>query len=94
MTTDRLSFATEAGLSLPSDGRILLLGVPGDLVTEALPLERCAVVQGFKPDHDLWQRRGVPVALAPEGDFAAALKILIESACRAIGISPKPVMKL
>jgi len=36
MTTDRLSFATEAGLSLPSDGRILLLGAPGDLVTEAL----------------------------------------------------------
>nr|WP_311135692.1 hypothetical protein [Salipiger bermudensis] len=58
-----MSFATKAGLTLPSDGRILLIGAPGDLLTEALPLERCAVVQGFNPDHDLWQRRGVPVAL-------------------------------
>ncbi|MCA0963626.1 class I SAM-dependent methyltransferase [Salipiger bermudensis] len=76
MTTDRLSFATEAGLALPDDGRILLIGAPGDLASEALPLERCAVVQGFKPDHDLWERRGVPVALAPEGDFAAAIVFL------------------
>lgn len=79
MTADRLSFATEAGLTLPSNGRILLIGAPGDLLTEALPLERCAVVQGFKPDHDLWQRRGVPVALAPEGDFAAAIVFLPRS---------------
>ncbi|EEX13852.1 methyltransferase small [Citreicella sp. SE45] len=76
MTTDRLSFATEAGLSLPSDGRILLLGAPGDLVTEALPLERCAVVQRFRPDFDLWQRRGVDVSLVPEGSFTAAVVFL------------------
>lgn len=76
MTADRLSFATEAGLALPEDGRILLIGAPGDLLSEALPLERCAVVQGFKPDHDLWQRRGVPVSLAPEGEFAAAIVFL------------------
>ncbi|WP_417742148.1 methyltransferase [Salipiger sp.] len=76
MTTDRLSFATEAGLALPDEGRILLVGAPGDLVSEALPLERCAVVQSFKPDHDLWERRGMPVALAPEGDFAAAIVFL------------------
>ena len=36
MTADRLSFATEAGLTLPSDGRILLIGAPGGLLTEAL----------------------------------------------------------
>ena len=28
------------------------------------------------------------------GDFAGALKILVESACKAVGIDPKPVMAL
>ncbi|MCR8550786.1 class I SAM-dependent methyltransferase [Salipiger sp. P9] len=76
MTADRLSFATEAGLTLPAEGRILLIGAPGDLVSDALPLDRCAVVQRFKPDHDAWARRGVPVGLAPEGTFAAAIVFL------------------
>ncbi|MGR3375244.1 class I SAM-dependent methyltransferase [Salipiger abyssi] len=76
MTADRLSFATEAGLTLPADGPILLIGAPGDLYSDALPLDRCTVVQGFKPDHDAWTARGVPVTLAPEGDFAAAIVFL------------------
>ncbi|MBU2961716.1 methyltransferase [Citreicella sp. C3M06] len=73
MTADRLSFAAEAGMTLPEDGRILLLGAPGELDASALPLTRCTVVQRFAPDHAAWARRGVAVALAPEGEFAAAV---------------------
>lgn len=76
MTADRLSFATEAGMTLPEDGRILLLGAPGDLVADALPLDRCVVLQHVKPDFDAWERRGVSVTRTPEGPFAAAIVFL------------------
>ncbi|KAA8610119.1 MFS transporter [Salipiger aestuarii] len=73
MTIDRLSFAAEAGMTLPEDGCILVIGAPGDLMSHALPLDRCTVVQRFAPDHDAWAQRGVNVALAAEGRFDAAV---------------------
>ncbi|EPX75749.1 class I SAM-dependent methyltransferase [Salipiger mucosus] len=74
MTTDRLTHASEAGLPLPDDGRILLIGPPGDQPLGPLPADRCDVVQAFKPDHDAWARRGLPVAAEPEGtDYSAAV---------------------
>ncbi len=60
-------------MSLPEDGRILVIGAPGDLNGDALPLDRCTVLQRFAPDHDQWARRGVTTTLAAEGPFAAAV---------------------
>ena len=88
MSDTRLSFALEGGLDLPSEGRILLLGAPGDLNlgdidAGDLPRERCTVVQRLAPDHAAWERRGWTVALAPEGDFAAAIVFLPRARDRA-----------
>ena len=76
MTADRLSFAIEAGMPLPDDGRIALFGAPADLATGPLPLDRCQVVQRFFPDFSAWQARGVATARLPEGPFAAAIVFL------------------
>ena len=73
MTSDRLTFALEAGLDLPQEGPVLVLGAPGDAVLDALPQDRCTLVQPSFPDHAALARRGWDMAQAPEGSFAAAL---------------------
>ncbi|NDW01576.1 class I SAM-dependent methyltransferase [Salipiger sp. PrR002] len=83
MSDTRLSFALEGGLDLPSEGRILLLGAPGDFDASALPRERCTVVQRSAPDFAAWERRGWDVATAPEGEFAAAIVFLPRARDRA-----------
>ncbi|WGH79762.1 class I SAM-dependent methyltransferase [Jannaschia ovalis] len=75
--SDRLSLALAKGaVSLPEAGRVLLLRPPATLMTEGLPLDRCVAVTGFRPDHDAFAARGVPVAEAVTGEFAAAIVFL------------------
>lgn len=73
MSGNRLSFAlSSGGLDLPATGEIAFLGAPGDM---DLPVEaaRAVVFQGSYPDHQTWQRRGVRVATALSGRFAAVV---------------------
>ncbi|CUH37552.1 Ribosomal RNA small subunit methyltransferase C [Jannaschia seosinensis] len=68
----RLSHALAAGaVALPS-GPVLLLRPPADLDLDGLP-EDLTAVQGFRPDHDALASRGLRMADAAEGDFAAAI---------------------
>lgn len=77
MSTDRLSFAlASGGLSLPDDGRIALVGAPGDADLVGLDPARVEVIQTFFPDHAAWQQRGITVQTAPEGPFAAVIVTL------------------
>jgi 16S rRNA (guanine1207-N2)-methyltransferase len=70
MTSQRLSLALEAGLLDWPEGPVLALRpAPG---LEGLPLDRCQVVHGFRPDFVAWERRGVQTLPAPEGTFQAA----------------------
>jgi 16S rRNA (guanine1207-N2)-methyltransferase len=71
--TSRLSFALSGALSLPDEGRILLLRPPGDMDLSGLPLDRVTAVTGFRPDHDRLADRGLAVAEAMPRDPAAAV---------------------
>lgn len=77
MRAARLTRALETGaLTLPPEGRILVLrpGAGDDL--SALPGDRVQVVTGFRPDHDAFAAQGWAVARAPEGRYGAALVCL------------------
>lgn len=76
MSSDRLSFAlTSGGLTLPDTGEIAFLGAPGDMALP-VPEARAVVIQGFRPDFDLWQRRGVRVETELRGSYAAVVVCL------------------
>jgi 16S rRNA (guanine1207-N2)-methyltransferase len=76
MTADRLSHAIEAGLPLPTQGRIALFLAPGDAPVGALDLGRCDVIQTMRPDVEAWEARGVTVRATPAGPYAAAIVTL------------------
>lgn len=77
MATSRLTTCVEQGtLTLPEDGRILLLGPVADTDLSALPQDRCHVVQTFRPDFDALRRQGFDCATAPDGRYAAAIVFL------------------
>ena len=80
MRHTRLETALESGaLVLPEQGRIAVLSPNEGDNLSALPQDRVLVVQGFRPDHDAFQRQGYAVAIAAEGVFAAALVCLPRS---------------
>ncbi len=80
MRHTRLETALESGaLVLPEQGRIAVLSPNEGDDLSALPRDRVVVVQGFRPDHDAFQRQGYAVAIAAEGAFAAALVCLPRS---------------
>ena len=76
MIQTRLDFAIQAGLTLPDEGRSLLIGAPGDLTGDALSPDRFDVMQGFAPDHAAWERRGYATCLSPEKPYTAAVVTL------------------
>lgn len=62
MSSPRISYAlTSGGLVLPQGGTVVLYGAPGDADTPVDP-SRLHVVQGFRPDVDAWEARGLPVS--------------------------------
>lgn len=72
----RLEHAFDAGLALPTTGRIGVWRAGGaDLLTR-LPQERVHVIQGFRPDHDALTQAGFAVSPMPEGRYALALVCL------------------
>ncbi|WP_370231131.1 class I SAM-dependent methyltransferase [Cognatishimia sp.] len=77
MAGERLSLALDAGqMDLPETGRIAVFG-PRELADiAALPRERVVVIQTTKPAYDVFAHAGYEVALAPEGDFAAAVVVV------------------
>lgn len=55
----RLALALDGGgLALPDDGVIAVFKPPQDAELYVLPLERCLVIEGFKPAYDAWLARG------------------------------------
>jgi 16S rRNA (guanine1207-N2)-methyltransferase len=73
MSHPRLSLALDAPDALPADGRIALYRPRGETDLSDLPAARLIAIQGFRPDHDALAARGVAVAPAAEGPFAAAI---------------------
>lgn len=87
MTTNRWSLALQDGaLSLPDDGRILVLRARGDADLDAFGKDRVQAVQGFFPDHHRLHARGFAVAVAPEGRFAAALVQIVKSKSESLSL--------
>ncbi len=76
MSNSRLSYAVASGgLVLPDSGPVVLYGAPGDA---DLPVaaERARVVQGFRPDAEAWEARGLPVSPALPDKAAAVIVTL------------------
>jgi 16S rRNA (guanine1207-N2)-methyltransferase len=76
MSSQRLSFAlTSGGLALPEAGTIVLYGAPGDAELPAAA-ERIHVTQGFRPDVEAWQARGLDASPALPEAAAAVIVTL------------------
>jgi 16S rRNA (guanine1207-N2)-methyltransferase len=61
-----LRLALESGaVTLPDSGPVAVLYPPSDADLDALPRERLWLVQGMRPDHDTWVRRGYRVVARP-----------------------------
>ena len=78
MTTDRWILALESGaLNLPEAGRVLVLRARAE--ADLICLGNVMAVQGFYPDHRRLRVRGIPVDVAPGGQFDAALVQIVKS---------------
>lgn len=77
MTDSRLTLAVEDGVfALPPDGPIAVFRPRAGADLSALPKERVAVIQGFRPDHDAFDAAGYAVSAEPEGRYGAAVVVL------------------
>jgi 16S rRNA (guanine1207-N2)-methyltransferase len=73
-TASRLTLALTSGeLALPEVGRIAVFAPRRATDLSALPVARCHVITGFRPDHDHFAALGHDCAIAPEGRYAAAI---------------------
>lgn len=76
MTASRLTLALEQGaLDLPQ-GRVAVFDPPAGHDLSALPKTDVTIITRFFPDAEHWRQAGYDVALAPEGEFAAALVVM------------------
>lgn len=83
----RLNIALESGVAgLPTDGRIAVFRPRAGADLSALPRDRLQLIQGFRPDHDAFAALGYDTAVAPGGDFAAALVCLPRAKAEARGL--------
>ncbi|SEW31033.1 16S rRNA (guanine1207-N2)-methyltransferase [Aliiroseovarius sediminilitoris] len=75
MLHTRLSLALRDGaVSLPQDGRLLVIGPNTQHDVSALPKDRVTIYNRFFPDHAHWTSRGFDtVHTLPDGGFDAAL---------------------
>lgn len=84
MSPSRLSLAVESGqLTLPEQGRIAVFSPTAGTDLSALPRERVVVITGMRPDYDAFKQAGYEVAVAVEGDFAAAVVCLTRAKAEA-----------
>jgi 16S rRNA (guanine1207-N2)-methyltransferase len=78
--SSRLTLALDRGaFSVPSEGRIGVFGAAATDDLSALPKERVAVLQGFRPDVDALVRQGYAVTPEAEGRFALSVVMLPRS---------------
>ena len=76
----RLSLALDRGaVAIPPEGRIGLFGAGPHDDLSALPRDRVAVIQGFRPDADALMRQGWTVTPEAEGRFALSVVFLPRS---------------
>lgn len=76
----RLTLALERGaVHVPERGRIGVWGATAQDDLSALPKDRVAVVQGFRPDYDALDLQGYAVSALPEGRFALSIVFLPRS---------------
>jgi 16S rRNA (guanine1207-N2)-methyltransferase len=84
MHASRLTLALDDGAFVPpSGGRIAAIRPRAETDLSALPRDRVEVVQGFRPDHDAFARRGYATAVAPGGLYAAAVVFVPRSKAEA-----------
>lgn len=95
----RLERALDEGLSLPETGRIAVLRPGGADRLSKLPSARLHIVQGFRPDHDAFQRAGFATGPSAEGRYAAVLVCLPRARAQAqallaeaVALSDGPVL--
>lgn len=75
MARSRLSTAfSEAFLSLPDEGPIVVMRPPAGYDLSSLPRDRTIILHGFRPDSDYWTASGFNVARSAEH---AALTIVV-----------------
>lgn len=80
MSGNRLSHALDAALTLPSDGRILVLNPSADTDLSALPRERLDLVQSHYPDYAALLAQGYAVTPKPDRDAYAAAVVFMPRA--------------
>ncbi|MGA9251827.1 MAG: class I SAM-dependent methyltransferase [Roseobacter sp.] len=77
MIDARLALALdEGGFAMPTDGDIAVLRPPIDAALGDLPKARTIIVEGFKPDFDVWASRGYSVTVGIEARCAATIVCL------------------
>ena len=86
MQVSRLSLAVDNGLFAVPEGKIAVFRPRTGADLSALPKDRVEVIQGFRPDHDYFAAQGYAVAVAPSGDYAAAVVMLPRSKAEARGL--------
>ena len=87
MIQSRLSLAIQDGaVSVPADGRIVVYSPRAGTDLSTLPKPLVHVVQGFKPDHDAFQKSGYETDVSASGRYAMAIVFLprAKAAARAL----------
>ncbi|SFE77428.1 16S rRNA m(2)G 1207 methyltransferase [Sulfitobacter brevis] len=80
MIDARLQLALDgSGLEVPEEGQIAIFRPSVDADLAGLPVERCKIIQDFKPFHDAWAARGYDVAQVTQERFAMAIVCLPRS---------------
>lgn len=77
MTPDRWTLAIDGGDIAPPSGPVLVMHARAD--SDFASLGQVTCVQGFAPDYDRLQARGVDVAVEADGAFTAALVQITKS---------------
>lgn len=76
MLDARLPLALSDGLDLPGEGRIAVFRPAVDADLPGLDLERCDIIQDFKPLYDAWDTRPGTARQQPDGRYGAAIVCL------------------
>lgn len=92
MSQSRLTLAVESGhIAWPSEGRIAIFAPVAGMDLSSLPKDRCVIIQTVKTHYDAFAEAGWSCAIAPEGDFAAAVVCLTRAKAQARGFIAQAV---
>ena len=85
MATSRLELALDAELFDIPVGRIGIWGPSRDMELSVFPKDQVQIIHGFRPDHDVWGKRGFDVTPTPSGTFDLAMVCLPRAKDEALG---------